>query len=124
MKLRAPAMTEEEFHQQVTHLAALYGWRVNHHRPTPTGRTGDRWTTATTVKGWPDLTLWRPGALLFRELKTDTGRLTADQREVLAELAAAGADVEVWRPRDFDRVLTTLRDTGQARPFPSDERGR
>lgn len=109
MKLRALAMTEAEWQQQVVDLARLSGWRVNHHRPTPAGRGRTRYTTATTVTGWPDLTLWRPGALLFRELKTDTGRLTTEQRQVLAELDAAGADVGVWRPADWPEIEATLR---------------
>lgn len=109
MKLRAPAMSEAEWQQQVLELAALCGWRVNHHRPTPAGRGRDRWTTATTVVGFPDLLLFRPGALLFRELKTDKGRLSPEQRAVLAELEAAGANVGVWRPKDWDAICRELR---------------
>lgn len=68
-----------------------------------------RWATATSTAGWPDLVLWRPGSLLFVEVKTDVGRVTSDQRAVLDSLAAAGAEVHVWRPRDFDDVETRLR---------------
>ena len=116
MKLRARTMTEAEWQQQVTDLAHLAGWRVNHHRPTPAGRDRTRHTTATTIPGWPDLTLFRPGALLFRELKTDTGRLSNEQRQVLGDLKAAGADVGVWRPRDFADVQRTLRPAGATPP--------
>jgi len=47
--------------------------------------------------------------VLFRELKTDAGRLTPQQAQVLDELAAAGADAGVWRPRDFGRIKEELR---------------
>lgn len=103
-------MTEAVFQRQVIELALLCGWRVNHHRPTPAGRGRDRYTTATTVPGFPDLELWAPGrGVLYRELKTDTGRLSPEQHDVLTSLRAAGADVAVWRPSDWDEIRTTLR---------------
>jgi len=112
VKLREPAVTEAEFQRTVTEFAQLAGWRVMHHRPTPAGAHRPRWTTATTVPGWPDLTLFAPGrGVLYRELKTDAGRLSIDQRQVLAELAAAGADVAVWRPSDWSEIERTLRPT-------------
>lgn len=62
--------------------------------------------------GFPDLVLAHPrrGRLLFRELKSDTGRLRAKQREALEALEAAGADVAVWAPKDWDRVVADLRE--------------
>lgn len=99
--------SEAGFHSAVIDLAALRGWQVMHVRRSVTGERG-QWATTTSVAGWPDLVLWRPGQLLFRELKTDRGQLTADQAEVLRSLAAAGADVGVWRPRDWDNVAERL----------------
>jgi len=49
-------------------------------------------------KGFPDLVLCGPGGVLFRELKTQRGQVTAEQQQWLDALAAAGADVGVWRP--------------------------
>ena len=56
--------------------------------------------------GWPDLTLLRrrDGRALFRELKTDSGRVSPRQAAVLDLLRACGLDAGVWRPADMDRI--------------------
>lgn len=51
--------------------------------------------------GWPDLVIIGPGKLLYRELKSERGSVTPDQRAVGAKLTAAGCDWAVWRPRDL-----------------------
>jgi hypothetical protein len=51
--------------------------------------------------GWPDLTIVGPSGILFRELKTGTGRLTAAQEDVLLRLGQAGGDAAVWRDTDW-----------------------
>ena len=53
------------------------------------------------VKGWPDWTIRGPRGVLFRELKSQRGRVEPEQREWLDALAAAAADVDVWRPADW-----------------------
>lgn len=104
----AVALTEASFQQQVIDLARSLGWRHNHTRRT-IGR-GKKWVTATSVVGWPDLTLWseRQHRLIFAELKTDRGRLSDDQAAVLASLERAGQEVAVWRPADLDQIARTL----------------
>lgn len=67
--------------------------------------------TATTCEGWPDLVLWRPDRIIFRELKSETGKLTPAQRDLLLSLRAAGADVLVWRPSDWPDIEKELRCT-------------
>lgn len=52
------------------------------------------------TSGWPDLVLVAR-KVLFRELKTDTGGLSPEQRRVGYKLTAAGCDFEVWRPKDL-----------------------
>jgi hypothetical protein len=47
--------------------------------------------------GWPDWTVIG-NRVLFRELKTQRGRVTPEQRKVGAMLTAAGEDWAVWRP--------------------------
>lgn len=59
------------------------------------------------VRGMPDYLLWRD-RFIARELKTDRGKLSAAQQDVIAAWAAAGVDVGVWRPRDLERVLAEL----------------
>lgn len=50
--------------------------------------------------GWPDLVI--VGArILYRELKSESGIVSAEQRRVGSRLTRAGADWAVWRPRDL-----------------------
>lgn len=52
-------------------------------------------------RGWPDWVILGPRGALFRELKSEHGTLTADQRYVGRLLTAAGQDFAVWRPADL-----------------------
>ena len=56
--------------------------------------------------GFPDEVLVHPGRglVLFRELKSATGKLRPEQARWLDALAAAGADAGVWRPDDLDEI--------------------
>lgn len=102
-------VTEAQFQAQVLALAHLHGWRTMTVRPS-IGRRGGRpaWQTTTSIAGWPDAALWRPGQFLLVELKTDRGRVTPAQREVIGSLADAGVDVRVWRPADWPEIEATL----------------
>lgn len=115
-----PGIRECDFQDQVVQLAQLQGWRVYH--PFDSRRS---------VAGFPDLTLVRGSELIFAELKTDTGRVRAEQLDwidALRTVAAAvenaagrlvgvpGADqpppaveVHIWRPSNFDEILARLR---------------
>lgn len=53
------------------------------------------------VRGWPDWTILGRGGALFRELKTERGTLTVEQRRVGSKLTRAGLDWAVWRPADL-----------------------
>jgi len=53
------------------------------------------------AKGWPDWAILGPRGAVFRELKTETGKLTVDQRRVGGKLICAGLDWSTWRPRDL-----------------------
>lgn len=101
-------MSEAEFQAIVTQLAHLAGWQTMHVYPLQT--KGGRHRTPTTMPGWPDLVLWHPARQLvwFRELKTDDGRLTPDQRDVLHSLRLAGASAAVWRPSQINDIERTL----------------
>jgi hypothetical protein len=98
----APHITEEALQDAVVKCARLLGWRVHH-----------AWLSLHSAAGYPDLTLvWpadgqppagRPARLLFLELKTARGRLSAEQEAWGAALAAVGGPVawRVIRPRDW-----------------------
>lgn len=107
--MKAPTPTESQFQAQITQLAELCGWTWNHVYRSVAGRKGGGWRTATTCIGWPDLCLWRPGQFLAVEVKAEKGRLTDEQRQVLASLRAAGIDARAWWPRDWPEIEQTLR---------------
>lgn len=50
------------------------------------------------MPGWPDWIILGPGGGLFRELKSENGTLSTDQRIVGAKLTRAGFNWDVWRP--------------------------
>lgn len=62
----------------------LYGFHARNSR----GCTGP---------GWPDWVIVGH-RVLYRELKSEAGRLSPDQRAVADRLIKAGADWAVWRP--------------------------
>jgi len=93
-------MTEAEFQHAVLQAAQLYGWTVGHFRP---ARTAKGWRTPMAGQpGFPDVTLARDGVVMLRELKTNTGRVSTQQRQWLAALGPHG---RVWRPRDWESVI-------------------
>jgi hypothetical protein len=83
-------MTEAALLQAVRELAAHLGWSPYH-----------TYRSERSEPGFPDLVLMRPPLLLFRELKSEKGRLKPEQHRWLTELKACGQDVGVWRPIDL-----------------------
>ena len=90
--LVAKTMREKQLQDAIVAAAQRLGWLVYH--------THD---SRRSQPGFPDLVLVHPGRgrILYRELKTMTGKVTTDQQKWLDALAAAGADVGVWRPTDW-----------------------
>lgn len=99
--------SEASFQKAVIDLARLNGWIVAHFRPAQNSRGEWRTPVAADGKGFPDLVLVRE-RVLFRELKTDRGRLSQEQWSWIAQLGDAGADAGVWMPRDWDRIVEEL----------------
>ena len=101
---------EANFQDQVIDLAILYDWEVLHILPGAT--KGGKWRSPVTGSlgvGWPDLTLVKDGRVIFAELKSATGKLTADQSRVLETLRKIpGATVQVWRPDDLEHIAWLL----------------
>ena len=91
-------LTEKQWQLQVIDLARLYGWRYYH-----------TFDSRRSAAGFPDLVLFRPGRFLMAELKTDKGKLTAAQKEMIDDLTEAGVDVHVFRPSDFDQICEVLK---------------
>ncbi len=104
-------MTEADLLRGVMDMAVLLGWRRAHFRP---ARTAHGWSTPVSGDGagFPDLVLARArdGRVVAAELKAGTARPTPAQEAWLADLAACGLEVHVWRPTDYpDRIVQVLR---------------
>ena len=108
-------VSEKQFQSRVIDLLHLHGYRVSHFMPALNARGNWRTPVAADGKGFPDLVAvraeraGRAGRLLFVELKSDTGRVAQAQREWHRELESAGADVYVWRPKDWNTLAEIVR---------------
>ena len=104
----APPLTisEAAFQQQFIDLAHWLGWLVAHFRP---ARTAKGWRTpvAADGKGFPDNVLCRERTI-YVELKCGSGRPSPEQKEWIAALKAAGEEVYVWCPSDWDLMVSVL----------------
>ena len=100
--MNALPIREVDWQRTVVDLLGVCGYGSMHVRRSI--GNGNRWTTTTSVTGWPDLFAWRPARLIAIECKTARGRVTLEQQRVLEELTAAGVDCMVARPADFHRL--------------------
>lgn len=85
-------MTERELQEQVRAMCRDLGLYCRHDFDSRRG-----------APGWPDCVIlnMRTGRLMFRELKTETGVLTSQQKAVGYALRAGGHDWDVRRPSDL-----------------------
>lgn len=109
---KSPPLTEKQFQAQVIALAKILGWRVYH-------PFLSKWSE----RGFPDLVMVRARdrRLLFAELKSEKGVVSAAQTEWLDLLVAVAYSVEdpvgvgpdvdvfVWRPSDWEQIEQALR---------------
>ena len=89
-------MTEKHFQSQVVKFAKMTGWLVYH-----------PYDSRKSTPGYPDLTLVKD-RVMFRELKSEIGRLTLYQTAWAKRLLAAGADYAIWRPSQLQAIFTEL----------------
>jgi hypothetical protein len=87
------AMTEDELEANIRELGAVTGWAMIYH--TRDSRGSDR--------GFPDLVMVNPRQrrILYSELKTETGKPSRYQLDVITILMDAGAEATIWRPRHW-----------------------
>ena len=90
------SITEKDWQESVINLALMYRWTHYH-----------TYRSTRSPSGFPDLVLVRE-RIIFAELKTEKGRLTATQEEWLGRLKTAGGEVYLWRPRDLEDVAKVL----------------
>ena len=76
--------------RQVIDLAAIYRWQFVHFRPAQTTRGWRTPVQGPLGKGWPDLVMFRGLRSLAIELKSEAGKVTPEQLEVLHVLDEAG----------------------------------
>ena len=91
-------INEKLFQSRVVDASKVFGWLCYH-----------TYDSRRSEPGFPDLVLVRDNKVLFRELKTDKGRLTSAQKLWGDNLTEAGADYAVWRPKDMDEIAIELR---------------
>ena len=93
---KLPPQTEKDFQAQVVEMAQDMGWLVYH-----------PYDSRNSQKGYPDLTMVRKERVIWAELKSEYGAVTAEQRLWLDALPTG--QVFVWRPSDWDTIVETLR---------------
>ena len=86
-------MKEKDFQAQVIRIAKALGWLIYH-----------TYDSRRSEPGFPDLVMVRGDRILYRELKTEKGRLAPHQKIWGEKLSEAGADYEVWRPSMRDEI--------------------
>lgn len=103
-------VSEKEFQKQVIELAHAFGWKIAHFRTAMNARGHYQTPVGADGAGWPDLVLVHPEwkLILFRELKTEKGKLAEHQRIWGEWLVAADQDWAVWRPSDLPIIATAL----------------
>jgi hypothetical protein len=83
-------MSEADFQKQVLELCKHLGLLTYH-----------TYDSRRSQPGFPDLVIVGRDHMLYRELKTDTGRVSAEQIQWLEALRRLGVDADVWRPKDW-----------------------
>jgi hypothetical protein len=89
--------TERSWQARVERWAGVGGWHAMHNRVSVGSRAG-----------FPDLVLLGVGRVVAAELKTNAGKLSAEQADWLDWFSAAGALACVWRPRDWRAIQNFL----------------
>lgn len=93
------AITEKEFQTSVLMFADLRGWSTYH-----------TFDSRRSAPGFPDLVMVRDHDLIFAELKSEAGRVTATQADWLERLHVVNAvHARLWRPSSWPSIEKVLR---------------
>lgn len=88
---------EKHFTASVRKTARQLGWLTYH-----------TYNSQRSDPGFPDFVLLRGKKLIFAELKMPKGRLSKFQKEWGTALTKSGQQYYLWRPKDWDDILTVL----------------
>ena len=101
-------VSEKIFQDQVIKVARMQQWLVFHASPS-SPRPG---VWRSDGNGFPDLVLVSTSVpsrgVIFCELKTAEGKLSAEQEKYARCLINAGIEYHLWRPRDIDAIAARL----------------
>lgn len=102
----APDITHEEFDRLFYQVAHALRWRTAHFRP---AKTSKGWSTPVSGdgKGFLDWLLARDRAMAV-ELKTAKDKVRPEQQAWVDAWKAAGVEVHVWQPKDWDLLVQAL----------------
>jgi hypothetical protein len=93
------AISERDLTAYVRDVARAFWWRRFH-----------TWLSKHSPAGFPDEVLCRPPRLVFAELKSERGKLSAEQEAWLEDLRGVpGVEVYVWKPADMKEIARVLR---------------
>ena len=107
-------MKEQDFQKAIIDLGRTLGYKVAHFRSVRVQRKDGSTYYATPVQadgeGWLDLSMVRPPRIIMAELKSASGRLTAEQKVwVSLWQQCPGIEVYVWCPKDWDEIERMLK---------------
>lgn len=95
---KGPHMPEGPFQEKITDLC---GWlRLRWHHETDSRRS---------KAGFPDLVIVGRYGTVFAELKSTSGKISAEQQAWHDDLVRSGAEAYIWRPEDWDEVQSVLK---------------
>jgi hypothetical protein len=101
-------ISEKIFQDQVIKVARMQQWLVFH--ASPSSPRPEVWKTD--GNGFPDLVLVSTSVpsrgVIFCELKTVDGKLSAQQQKYARCLMNAGIEYHLWRPSDIHRIADRL----------------
>lgn len=95
---RALKLTEKQFQQRIVDLCRVLGLKCYH-----------TYDSRKSVPGFPDLVIVGPNRLIFAELKSSTGVVSAAQQDWIDSLIAAGQDAYIWQPEDWPVIESMLK---------------
>ena len=90
--------SEAQFQNAVLNVARAGGWGPIYHTK----------ISMMSAAGFPDLVMVRGTRVVFAELKSAKGKVSAAQMEWHEALAATAAEAFIWRAADWDEIEEVL----------------